>query len=141
MCKNNLSSVNSSNWIWRVGVILGVLGAIEGAVAALVFAWAQYKNLPPGLQFLMNVTSQDNGFRFTLVMIAGFVLSGILTLLSTISKRFSKLFGVIVLALGLALTVLSVLTSFSIGGFTFYGAIFVLLGGVLIIVASWLQSL
>ncbi len=120
----------------RLGRILGVLGAMEGAVAALFFAWAQYNNNPPGLQFSMNVALQENGFRFTLVLIAGFILSGILLLLSPLSKTFSKLIAAIILTLGLVQTILSILTGFSIGGFTFYGAIFVLLGGILIILAS-----
>lgn len=46
-----------------------------------------------------------------------------------------------VLILGLVLTILSILSAFSIGMITFYGAIFVLLGGVLLILASLLQPL
>lgn len=135
MRKNSFRSIDPSRWLWQVGSILTVLGATEGAVAALVFAWAQNKNLSHGLP------SQENGFRFTLLIIAGFIISGIFALFSTASKRFSKIVRLMVLILGLVLTILSILSAFSIGMITFYGAIFVLLGGVLLILASLLQPL
>jgi hypothetical protein len=122
--------------MWNAGSLLGFLGATEGAVAAVVFAWAQNRN---GQQFSMILTSQENAFHFTLIIIGAFMISGIFVRLSTTSKWFSKLGGVIVLTLGLVLTILSILTAFSIGGFIFYGAVFIMLGGVLLSLASVLQ--
>lgn len=133
------SPADPSNRIGLVGAIFGILGAAEGVVAALVFAWIQTLSTSPGLLFSMHVTGQDNGSRFTLVLVVGFVLAGVLALSAIVIKRLSQYVGIVVLLLGLMLTVLSILAGFSVGGFSIFGAIFVLLGGLVLVFAPRLQ--
>jgi hypothetical protein len=139
MGKDNFRIISPSRWMWQVGSIIGVLGATEGAIAALFSMSAELRN--SGLQISIGVILHENGFLFTSVLATGFIVSGILAILSGAIKLLSRLTGVSILFLGIALSALSILSGFSVGGYTMYGATFVLFSGIWLILASRLQPL
>jgi len=139
MNRNKFRIIHPSRWMWQVGSILGVLGAIEGAAAALIIMGVELRN--SSLQISIGVILHENGFLFTSILAACFIVSGILALLSGALKLISQLTGMIVLFLGITLIALSLLSGFSVGGYTIYGASFVLFSGIWFVLASRLQPL
>ncbi|MCL4488524.1 MAG: hypothetical protein M1570_10400 [Chloroflexi bacterium] len=134
-----------SRWVSRIGSGLVLVGGLGGLIAVLLFTQSYLSSaypelrLAPDLITLEVLDARVSGFRSLETQAAGFLLSCLLALATAIEPS-SRLGGVVVLLLGTVLTIVSLFGGFSVGGYTLYGAMGVLAGGMLLVAARWESS-
>jgi hypothetical protein len=120
-----MTQTRQSPWAWAFGRTLSIIGGIEGALAALLFATGQGASAMPFLSLL----------------VVGFLSAVSIAWLARPHRSRARWAGPLELLLGVLLTMLGMLSGFSVGPFILPGAILVLSGGLLLMVASGLHPL
>lgn len=139
MNRKKSACIGDRNERLRAGRLLGLVGCLEGLAAIVWVLKTQLDAFLPGVQFSLGVILHEDGFLFLVGMIALFALTALLVLLSSI-HWFTQWIGLVLIAAGSVLVVLSLLTVATVGGFTIFGAVPVVFSGMLIHSARYKAS-